>query len=126
MDTEAAPYCGADPELLATMRALTTSIQTMQVGQRRTGHFLQAVAEQQQQHQQELLHECVTWGSTLRAAQAPVAEADVLLRPRNALGEPIANRAANAFGGGSIPDNIVILDDSDDDNLIWGSPNSGG
>jgi hypothetical protein len=25
-----------------------------------------------------------------------------------------------------IPNNIAILDDSDDDNLIWGSPNSGG
>jgi hypothetical protein len=79
-DTEAAPSRGADPELLATMRALATSIQTMQVGQRCTDHFLQAVAEQQQRIQQEL-RERVTWGTTLRAAQASAAEADALLRP---------------------------------------------
>jgi hypothetical protein len=90
------------------MRALATYIQTMQVGQRRSDHFLQEVAEQQQQIQQEL------------------REPDALLRPRNALGEPIANRAENASGGGSIPENIVILYDSNDDNLIWDSPNSGG
>jgi hypothetical protein len=39
MDTEAAPSHGADPELLATMRALATSIQTMQVGQQRIDNF---------------------------------------------------------------------------------------
>jgi hypothetical protein len=43
MDTEAALSRGADPELLATMRALATSIQTMQVDQRCTNIFLQAV-----------------------------------------------------------------------------------
>jgi hypothetical protein len=39
----------------------------------------------------------------------------------NTLGEPIVNRAENAFSGGSIPENIAILDDSDDHNLMWGS-----
>jgi hypothetical protein len=46
-----------------------------------------------------------------------------LLRPRYAIGKPVANRAANAFGAGSIPKNIVILEESDE---IWGSPKSGG
>jgi hypothetical protein len=40
--------------------------------------------------------------------------------------EPIANQAANAFGAGSIPGNIAIIDDIDDIDLIWGNPNSGG
>jgi hypothetical protein len=86
-------------------------------------------SHQQQQNQQHLhlhLHDRVMWGNTLWAAQASATEADVLLHPRNALGEPIANQAANAFGGGNIPKNTAILDDSDDDNLIPGSPNSGG
>jgi hypothetical protein len=86
---------------------------------------LHAVADQQQQSELDF-RECVTWGSTLRAAQASAAEAEVLLRPRNALGERVANRAANAFGAGSIPNFFVILVDSDDNEEIWGSPTSGG
>jgi hypothetical protein len=41
------------------------------------------------------------------------------------LDKPISKRAENAFSGGSIPENIAILDDSDNDNLIWDSPNCG-
>jgi hypothetical protein len=83
MDNEAAPPRGADPQLLATMHALATSIQTMQVGQRHTDHFLQAVSEQHHQHQQKQheLHDRVTWGTTLRLAQASAAEANALLHP---------------------------------------------
>jgi hypothetical protein len=80
--------------------------------------FLQAVADQQQQSQLEM-RERVTWGSTSRAAQASAAEAEALLHPRNAIGEPVANRAANAFAAGSIPKNIA-------NDEIWGSPTSGG
>jgi hypothetical protein len=64
MYTEAAPLRGADLELLATMCALATFIQTTQVCQSRTDHFLQAAAEQQQQNQQQnqqQLHDQVAW-----------------------------------------------------------------
>jgi hypothetical protein len=79
MDTVAAPSRSVDPELLANMRALTTYIQTMQVCQRCTDIFLQAVADQQQQIQLEL-RERVTWGSILRAAQDSATETEALIR----------------------------------------------
>jgi hypothetical protein len=80
MDTDAVQSGGADPELFATMRALTTYVQTMRVDQRRTDHFLQAVAEQQQQNHQEL-HDRVTWRITLRAVQTSAAKVDALICP---------------------------------------------
>jgi hypothetical protein len=58
-DTPATPRAGPDPELLATMHALATSIKMMQVGQKCTTHFLQVDVEQQQQNQHQL-HERVS------------------------------------------------------------------
>jgi hypothetical protein len=56
---------------------------------------------------------------------APAIQAEAALRPQNINHEPIANLEANAFVEGNITGNILILDDSEDDDLIWGSPDSG-
>jgi hypothetical protein len=64
---------GPAPELLANMGALTTSIQTMQVGQQRT--------DPQQQQNQQQLHNRAAWGNTLRAAHASAAHANAVSPP---------------------------------------------
>jgi hypothetical protein len=98
MDAEASPVV-ANNELIATVHALTTSLQTIQVGQQtmqvdhqRNMQFLEMVAAQQEQ-----LHHHAQWSEALQAAQSSAARAESVLRPRNAHLEPIARQAANIF-----------------------------
>jgi hypothetical protein len=126
MDAEASPVV-ANNDLIATARALASSLQTIQVGQQtmqvdqqRNRQFFETVAAQQEQ-----LHQCAQWSEALQAAQSSAARAESVLRPQNTHFKPIDRQAANSFGGNSIPVNIAILEDSDDDDLQWGSPRSG-
>jgi hypothetical protein len=92
----------------------------MHVDQQRNRQLLETVAAQQEQ-----LHQRAQLSEVLQAVQSSAARAESVLCLRNAHFEPIARQAANAFVGNSIPGNIAILEDSDDDDLQWGSPRSG-
>jgi hypothetical protein len=119
MDAETSPDVAND-EMSVTVRVLTTSFQTMQVDQQRNRQFLETVTAQQEQ-----LHQCAQWSEALQDAQSSATRSESVLRLRNAHFEPISRQAANTFGGNSIPGNIVILEDSDDDDLQSGSTRSG-
>jgi hypothetical protein len=90
MDAEASPVV-ANNDLIATARALASSLQTIQVGQQtmqvdqqRNRQFLETVAGQQ-----EHLHQRAQWSEALQAAHSSAARAESVLRPRNAHFEPI-------------------------------------
>jgi hypothetical protein len=91
----------------------------MQVDQPRNRQFLETVAAQQDQ-----LHQRAHWIESLQAAQSSSAQVEAVFRPENARLAPMARQAANAFGD-IIPGNIVILENSDDNELQWFSPRSG-
>jgi hypothetical protein len=61
----------------------------------------------------------------LQAVRSSPAQTEAVLHLENARLEPMARQAAHAFGDNSIPENIVILKDSDGDELQWGSPRIG-
>jgi hypothetical protein len=84
----------------------------MQVYQQRNIQFLETVAAQQEQ-----LHQRAQWSEALQAAWTSVARAEAVLHPKNAGLEPMAHQAVNAYGDNSIPGNIAILEDSNDDDL---------
>jgi hypothetical protein len=83
MDDEASPVV-ANNELIATVRALESSLhmiqvaqQTMQVDQQHNRQFLETLAAQQEQ-----LHQCAQWSEALQAAHSSAARAASVLRPR--------------------------------------------
>jgi hypothetical protein len=84
MDAEASPIV-VNNELITTVRALASSLQTTQVGQQtmqvdqqRSRRFLETVAAQQDQ-----IHQRAQWSEDLQAAQSSAARSETVLRPRN-------------------------------------------
>jgi hypothetical protein len=125
MDTKAAPSLDADPELLATVRVLTTSILTMHIGQRRTDHFCRQLRINNSKTNSSYM-------IVLRGFPYCGLHRHRPPRPMRCffgethLASQLPNKQHMPLVGGGIPKNIVSIDDSDDYNLIWDKPNSNG